>query len=87
MVVNAVSILASGVGGQCGNGDGNGDGNGNGNGEIRPLGRARKKRKEGGGFQGKEGMSWLELSTGWRAPRREVRIPFPHGFDSLDTWR
>jgi len=32
-------------------------------------------------FQGKEGMSWMELSTGWRAPRWEVLKPFPRG-----TW-
>jgi len=30
------------------------------------AGRGKKKGEE---FQGKEGMSWKELSTGWRAPR------------------
>jgi hypothetical protein len=28
-----------------------------------------KEEKKGEEFQGKEGMSWIELSTGWRAPR------------------
>jgi hypothetical protein len=28
-----------------------------------------EEEKKGEEFQGKEGMSWRELSTGWRAPR------------------
>jgi hypothetical protein len=30
---------------------------------------AEEEGKKGEEFQGKEGMSWMELSTGWRAPR------------------
>jgi len=40
-------------------------------------GEGREERKRGEELQGKEGMSWLELSTEWRAPRREVRKLFP----------
>jgi hypothetical protein len=31
--------------------------------------KVREGQEKGGGSQGKEGKSWLELSTGWRAPR------------------
>jgi len=29
----------------------------------------KKEKGPGGESQGKEGMSWMDLSTGWRAPR------------------
>jgi len=48
-----------------------------GNENRRPRVAAGGGEGEGEELSGKEGMSWPELSTGWRAPRREVRKLFP----------